>query len=160
MENSYSEEKNLISREEYELSASAITFLRKTVAFLRAEILANYEDDSVDRTAATIYWLKPFIQMVGGEIIDNADFEPDSELRKEIDVAVVLKEQIQYIVYLNGTREIIIGEDDADQEQRSGGSEGFRSFLYYLLRIARTQLAHIQSSIEFLVGSETSEILQ
>lgn len=160
MEGSYSEENNLISREEYELSVSAIIFLRKTIAFLRAEILASYEDRGANSEVSAIYWLKPFIQMTGGEIFDNRDFDSDSEFRKEVDVFVLLKQEIQYIVYLNGTRVLIVGEDATDKEEYYGSPRSFRKFLYYLLQIARIQLENLQSSIDFLIGSETNEISQ
>lgn len=160
MRDLYNASNSLISFEKFELAASTIVFLRKTIAYISAELSEDYE---TDREIEAIYWLKPFIYMMGGAVFDSKDSEDsyiDASFKEEIDVFVSLTKLIQYTVYLDGSRKLIMPDNTGTQKEYTDSSKCFREFLDFLLDIAKIKLGDLVGSVLFLTGSETSEIPQ
>ena len=155
MNDFFNENNSLISKEQFELAASQIVFLRKTIAYINAEITATYKDYDVDREVGTIYWLQPFIRLIAGELFDSKNPNTESGFEEDMDVFVSIAKQVQYIVYLNGTRKLVLA-----QNERADRDWGFRDFLYILLNAATDQLTKLRDAIQFLAGLETNEIPQ
>lgn len=151
----YNEENSLISFEQFEMAASQIVFLKKTIAYINAEITATYKDYDVDKEVATIYWLHPLIRLIGGELFDSNNSGVDSGFEENMDVLVSIAGQVQYIVYLDGTRKFNITQEGLDDKDL-----GFRELLYILLDTATDQLVKLRDAVELLAGLETNEILQ
>lgn len=156
----YNASDSLISFEKFELLASIIVFYKKIVAYISAELSEDYE---VGREIEIIHWLKPFIYMWGGEVFDSRDSEDsdiDDSFKEEIDVFVSLTSLIQYTVYLDGSRKLIMPDSTGTQKEYTDSSECFREFLDFLLGIAKTKLGELVESVLFLSGSDTNEISQ
>ena len=160
MRDLYNASNSLISFEKFELLASIIVFYRKTIAYISAELSEDYE---VDREIEIIHWLKPFIYMLGGEVFDRRESENsdiDDNFKEEIDVFVSLTSLIQYTVYLDGSRKLIMPDSTGTQKEYINSSEYFRELLDFLLGIAKLKLGELVDSIAFLTGSNTTEISQ
>ena len=155
MNDFYDESNSLISKEQFELAASQIVFLKKIIAYINAEITATYKDYDVDREVETMYWLQPFIRLIGGELFDSKNPNIDSGFKEDMDVFVSIAKQVQYIVYLNGTRKLAITQNELPNRDW-----GFREFLYILLNAATDQLTKLRDAVQFLAGLETSEVSQ
>lgn len=155
MKNFYDKENSLISFEQFEVAASEIVFLKKIIAYIRAEITASHQDYDVDREVETIYWLQPFIRVIGGQLFDSKHPEVDSNFKAEVDVLVSLGKDIHYIVYLNGTKELVLAQTKPDNKPW-----GFREFLYILLNTATKHLEELKNATDFLSGLQINETLQ
>lgn len=155
MKDFYDENNSLISFEQLEVAASEIVFLKKIIAYLNAEITATYKEYDVDREVEAIYWLQPFIRVIGGQLFDSNHPEVEDNFKEEIDVLVSLRKDVHYIVYLNGTRELILPKNKLANKEW-----GFREFLYILLNTATTHLKELQNATNFLSGLETNEVSQ
>lgn len=156
----YNASDSLISFEKFELLASIIVFYKKIVAYISAELSEDYE---VGREIEIIHWLKPFIYMWGGKVFNSRDSEDsdiDDSFKEEIDVFVSLTSLIQYTVYLDGSRKLIMPDSTGTQKEYTDSSECFREFLDFLLGIAKIKLGELVESVLFLSGSDTNEISQ
>ena len=155
MNDFYDENNSLISKEQFELAASQIVFLKKIIAYINAEITATYKDYDVDKEVETIYWLQPFIRLIDGELFDSKNPNIDSGFKEDMDVFVSIAKQVQYIVYLNGTRKLVLTQNELPDRDW-----GFREFLYILLNAATDQLTKLRDAVQFLAGLETNEVSQ
>lgn len=160
MKDLYNASDSLISFEKFELAASTIVFLRKTIAYISAELSEDYE---TDREIEAIYWLKPFIYMMGGVVYDSRDSEDsyiNASFKEEMDVFVSLTKLVQYRIYLDGSRKLIMPDKTGTQKEYTDSSECFREFLDFLLVIAKIKLGELVESTVFLTGLETNETPQ